>query len=35
VDEEPAQAPDGSETAETEKKAPKGRKKNEDKINLG
>lgn len=35
VDEEPAQAPDGSETVETEKKAPKGRKKNEDKINLG
>lgn len=35
VDEEPAQAPDGSDTAETKEKAPKGKKKNEDKINLG
>lgn len=35
VDNEPAQAPDGSDTAETKEKAPKGKKKNEDKINLG
>jgi hypothetical protein len=35
VDDEPAQAPDGSDTAETKEKAPKGKKKNEDKINLG
>ena len=35
VEKEEERESDGSDTAETDKKAPKGRKKNEDKINLG